>query len=295
MSRIFLIFIEFVAFGVQLSPGIVLECNFVYHQTTWGSRYACLANNLETTAENRTITEVKGVHLEGKTLDDVQNFFVIHGKCPLLPLNVGAFFKNLEIFYVMKSEVKTLTNEDLKGLDKLKVFDVSHNPIERIENGYFKGKSSIKIISFYECALRFVDSSTLDPLINLEEGHFQYNHCVDYRGDQKHLLPNLKQHLKYCDGTRNDIDFYPDTLPDLEDEKKEMTNHEFSQSSTTESSVHEIHYINECQKTFIGRNAFLIILLLVLIIIVGIISFGIVQYKTKEIIPYSMLLMNERL
>lgn len=287
--RMFLIFIKFVAIGVTLSNGIVLECDFVYHQSYWGQHYACIAKNLETTVENRTITEVKGEHVEGKTNDDVRKFLVEHGKCPILPLNVGNFFKSLEVYYVMKSAVKTLTNEDLKGLDKLRIFDVSYNPIERIERGFFNGKSSIKIISFFECALKFVDSYALDPLINLEAGHFEYNHCVDFRGDHKHLLPILKRHLKNCNGTGNKIDLR--TPSDSDSEEEGMDSGEVKQvdevnshsSSTIDSSVHGVHFINECQMTFVGRNAFLIIILLqALLIIVGIVSITFVQYKRRK-------------
>lgn len=185
----------------QLITGTIVKCQFKHHRSLWGFEYGCVADSFETFENDRTVTEIQGVHEDGLTNEDVELFLVEGSKLPFLPINVGYFFKNLKTFYVMKSGVTNLTNEDLKGLDKLHILDVSHNPIERIEKGFFDGKSTLNIISFFECALKFVDSEALDPLVNLHEAHFQYNHCVDYRGDAKHLIPILKSHLKNCDGT----------------------------------------------------------------------------------------------
>lgn len=286
-------FVAILAIGVTLSSGIVLQCDFMNRHSYWGINYACIAKNLETTLENRTITEVKGNHIKGKTNDDVQKILIHNQNCPVLPINIGKFFKNLETFYVMESQVKILTNDDLKGLDKLRIFDVSHNPIERIENGYFEGKSTIEMLSFYKCALKFVGSSALDPLINLKEGHFQYNHCIDYQGTNKQLLPILKRNLIYCN-EKDNIDLYATPPPDSDDEEKgmdfeeegiypeEVKKVEELQSTSTEPRPNEVHYINEYQLTFVGRNAFLIILLLLFVIIVGIMSLGWIQYSTKR-------------
>lgn len=307
-STLLLTFITFLAIGVKLSSGIVLECDFVFKASYWGFNYACHAKNLQTTVQNRNITEVKGNHLEGHTNDDVKKFFVKGGKCPMLPLNVGHFFKNLEIFYVTDSGVKTLTNDDLNGLDKLKVFDVSHNRIELLKKGYFEGKSSIKFISFFGCQLRFVDSSALDPLVNLEQGHFQFNHCVDYKGSHKDLVPILKLHLQNCNGTAIGVDFYP-TPPPYEEEETEEEGIDYVEEAEVEvvkhheSIVHDpapdavpnavtdaVHYINDCQVTFMGRNAYIIILLLLFVIIAGIVAFGYVLYRMKQLYPTSMRL-----
>lgn len=106
--------------------------------------------------------------------------------CPYLPLKAGKFFKNLEILYVMNSNVQHLLNGDLDGLDKLIAFDVSHNPIEQLGRDFFKGHGTIQKISFFDCHLKIIDAEALSPLVNLKEATFQYNVCLDFRGNDNH-------------------------------------------------------------------------------------------------------------
>lgn len=149
--------------------------------------------------------------MKGKTDADVKAFYVRNGKCPVLPLNLGEFFKNLEVFYVERSGVKTLTDYDLKGLKKLKIFDVSHNPIERLEKNFFVGHSGIEAISFYDCELIYVHHSALDPLTNLQQAHFEDNFCINIHLYFPNYLPTLKERLENCDGTMvvTSFDFHP--------------------------------------------------------------------------------------
>jgi len=171
--------------------GIVLECEYKYHTSYWGSKYTCMATNLVTTMTDRNVTQVLGQHLPGKTNDDVDKVFIEHQNCPYLPINLGSHFKSLEVIYIMKSKVQFLMNKDLEGLTKLRIFDVSYNPIERLNNDFFIGHQTIEIISFYECQLKVIEPGALNPLVRLKEGHFQFNDCIDYRGDFQHLLETL--------------------------------------------------------------------------------------------------------
>ena len=86
---------------------------------------------------------------------------------PYLPLKVGDFYKNLEILCIANSNVQHLMQGDLKGLDKLEVFDVSHNPIEQLGPDFFKGHGSIESVAFYNCHLKIIDTFVLDPLEKL--------------------------------------------------------------------------------------------------------------------------------
>lgn len=194
-----------------ITSGLVLDCHFMIVRNAWGEYYACNAQNLQTSKNDRTVTDVKGIHIEGKTNDDVKEFYVRKGNCPFLPHNLGEFFKNLEVFYVEKSGVKLLTRQDLSGLNKLKVFDVSNNPIERLEKKFFLGHSSIENISFYNCELLYIDANVLDPLTNLQRAHFEDNYCISAYLYYPNYLPTLKERLKNCDGTMivESIEFHP--------------------------------------------------------------------------------------
>lgn len=209
--------------------------------------------------------EVRGSHEPGMTNADVKKVLIVDQFCPYLPINLGSHFKNLEVLYVMKSNVTHLTNDDLTGL-KLKIFDVSYNPIKRLHKDYFKGQNSIEIISFYDCKLNYVEKGVLDPLVSLKEGHFQFNECVDYRGDDEGLLGDLRQKLAFCD---------PKHKPSSESHEDvfDYGSVEFSSSSSHSESVikdkaFEIAKTMAVPKlSFLQRNAVVITSLLFVIVV----------------------------
>ncbi|KAG5683948.1 hypothetical protein PVAND_013204 [Polypedilum vanderplanki] len=168
---------------IKLTIGIKLNCRFEDYKTVYKFSYTCLAQNLQTTLNERTVTEVVGDHIFGKTNNDVEKVFIQHQNCHCIPRNLGEFFPNLKILYIMKSNVQYLMDGDLDGLDKLKIFDVSHNPIDQIGENFFKGHSSIMIISFYDCHIKKVTPGSLNSLTNIERMHFEGNACVDQRFD----------------------------------------------------------------------------------------------------------------
>lgn len=260
------------AFMANTALGITLNCEFKIQNSYWGTKYACVANNLTTySSTNRTVTEIVGTHLEGKTNDDVVKVLAEHQSCPYLPLNLGAHFKNLEILYVMKSHVMELTNNDLDGLTKLRIFDVSYNPITRLHREYFIGHESIEMISFYDCELYFIQDGVFEPLVNLKEGHFQFNRCVDFRGDEEKLLPNMIKKIEESCDPKGD---YPGSreVPTYDYDERDSWDYGMHHFTTTTEKppkiVKEIVTEYKCNLAFTRRNANAIIFLLLVVIIV---------------------------
>ena len=278
-----------IAFGSKTAIGISLNCTFKIHTSYWGTKYACVVNDLTTKFNDRLVTKVFGTHLEDRTNDDVVKVLIEHQNCPYLPLNLGVHFKNLDTLYVMKSKVTHLTDDDLTGLTKLKIFDVSYNPINRLRRDFFKGHESIEIISFYDCDLEYIEEGALDPLVNLKEGHFQFNECIDFRGDDVELLPSLKNEIKEnCENphrkdqerksSESEYDeFHDPTWDDYESFKKpkkmKTTTKAYTLVTQTKSS-----YMTETDlknDSFVRRNAYVIIIFLLVIVVI----FGILLYK----------------
>ena len=189
------IFLEI--FIIHVVSSVILECDFQIKKSHWTIEYACIATNFKTSLSDRKISEVKGTHLAGKTNADVQKLYVEKQNCPYLPLDVSKFFVNLETFYFMKSNVQHLFNGDIDGLNKLKVFDVSHNPIEVLGPNFFDGHETIEIVSFFDCNLKSVHPNALKPLKNLIRTSFQYNVCIDVRFPEN-VQTNLKDIHDNC-------------------------------------------------------------------------------------------------
>jgi Leucine-rich repeat (LRR) protein len=167
--------------SVQTINAVILECDFRVDRSSSKPVYFCFAVNFQTFANDRNVTAIQGIHLDNKTNDDVELLMVQKQFCPYLPIQLGDHFKNLKSFNMMDSNVRHLKDNDLDGLDKLEVFSVSHNPIEKLNANFFKGHSTIQTISFYNCHLKIIDSKALDPLTNLKEAFFDENYCIDMK------------------------------------------------------------------------------------------------------------------
>ena len=211
----------------------VVDCNFQWKSSVWGPQFACVATNFRTSLDDRIVMNVTG--FKPQKMNQVKEFFALKQSCPYLPLNLGSSFKNLEIFYIMNSNVKHLLNGDLDGLNFLKVFDVSHNPIEQLGQDFFKGTPSIQIVSFYDCHLKIIDSLALCHFVNLREAHFQHNVCIDYHAYDLDMIEDLKVEIAdKCNSRMFNTSF------DLKFEPK------------SECQIYE-------SMSFIRRNAYLII------------------------------------
>jgi hypothetical protein len=215
---------------LQLSFAITIECEFKDSYTFFDTFYACEVKRLSTTFDNRTITQANGIHEQGKSHSEVEMFFTSKQNCPYLPLNVGAIFPNLKIYFVRNSNVQHLMVGDLKGMKNLEIFDVSYNPIDQISTDFFVGFEHIKKISFYDCHLKKINRGSFDTLKNLEGLYFDLNPCVSMRSEDK-LRMSVAVKILYdkCDGA--DHTDRQHSLSVLSDEKIEKSSEDKSSST----------------------------------------------------------------
>lgn len=160
-----------------------MNCTFTNYESFYQKMYTCVVNNFHNSLNDRKVTEITGNHESGKSNSDVKQIFFKHQNTPYFPLGLGNFFPNVEIFYIMKSNLQYLMNGDLDGLDNLKIFDVSHNPVEYLTKNFFAGKSTIRKISFYDCHLKKVEDGAFEGLTGLKAFFFDQNPCIDIRFD----------------------------------------------------------------------------------------------------------------
>lgn len=161
---------------------VQMHCEFsTFSPMSWyiSPRYTCTAVNFETTFKDRILNNVMGLHDSGKTDTDIKMLFMYKENCHYIPRNISGFFKNIDILYIKDSNLQHLMTGDLDGLNNLSTFDVSYNPIDHVGEDFFKGHSSIKIISFYECHIKQIDFGAFDSLTNLKEVSLEHNYCHD--------------------------------------------------------------------------------------------------------------------
>jgi hypothetical protein len=160
--------------------------------------YSCVVKNFHTTSSDRIVTNIEGKHKPGKSNDDVKKIYFKFQNCPYFPRNIGAHFKNLEIYYIMKSNLQHLLPGDLDGLDKLKNLDVSHNPIEEVKKDVFKNHDTLESVSFFDCHIKKVEKDTFDLMKNLKKAVFKYNDCLDDTYNSQEAL--IAEVYDKCDG-----------------------------------------------------------------------------------------------
>lgn len=185
-----------VSIFTDTSIAVILDCDFDFCATNYGTSYACLATYVKTSLEERRITQVRGSHADEKTNADVEEVFIWKQFCPYLPLDLKTHFPNLQVLYIMESQVQNLIDGDLDNLSGLKIFDVSHNPIEELSRDFFKGQKSIEVISFYNCHLKVIHPEALDQLTNLKKAHFEANVCIDFFCANVTSIEDLKADIK---------------------------------------------------------------------------------------------------
>lgn len=181
---------------LQTIDAIDLNCEFKTLNPFWEVQYSCTPKNLRTTFRDRNIVAVNGVHVSGKSNKGVIKLYIYKQFCPYLPLKIGNYFPNLEILDAGNTKLKHLLDGDLDGLTKLKRFDVSWNPIEKLSRDFFKGHETIEFVSFFYCHLKVIDPQALEPLTNLQEAHFGDNICITYHSTDTFEIQGLNMEIR---------------------------------------------------------------------------------------------------
>lgn len=182
--------------------------------------FECVAQNLTTTFENRTVTKINGEYTNLVTSDDIQALTIHLQNTPFLPLSIGDHFKNLKKLNVMKSNVQYLMTGDLKGLTKLEVLNLKNNPIKQLGHDFFNGMSNLKVINFAECHLKMIDAEAFEPLINLQDIDLKYNECIDEQYSKRNFESMKMVVKKSCQGTHIPYSMEEKCVEEVEEQKE---------------------------------------------------------------------------
>jgi Leucine rich repeat len=164
--------------------GLELNCIFEKYKPLMGeSIYACRVKTLTTSQSDRKVTNVIGKHTNESSNKDVKAIIIEKKDCPFLPIDLGHWFPNLEVYEVKESKVKQLTKDDTQGLENLKEFVASRNPIEKIKKDVFNKLLSLTYISLSYCPINYIENGTFESLKNLNVVNFERNQCVNFKTD----------------------------------------------------------------------------------------------------------------
>lgn len=161
----------------QATGNISISCEFEIYETTI---YACNSKGWQIKSlDNRTVVNVTGNHLKGKTNDDVKYFKSDGNFVKYFPLDLTSFLRNLENVEITNSSLVEVKSSDLQQFGaNLKTFWPLHNMIEVLEADLFKFNPNLEKISFFDNRIRHVEDGIFTNIKNLWRLRFDNNLCI---------------------------------------------------------------------------------------------------------------------
>lgn len=155
--------------------GVTLACEFV----EYNRGYACIVKYMEITSkDDRTVTEVIGDHLIGRSNKNVTIFKSNQQILNYFPLILARKFKNLREILIYGSSMMEINAKDLRQFRlNLKVFVIQVGNIEVLQAGLFATMTNLEEVSFAYNEILQVADGVFTNLKHLKKLWFAYNRC----------------------------------------------------------------------------------------------------------------------
>lgn len=144
------------------------------------------------------IERITGLHLDGKTDDDVENLNFEDQNVPYLPIGIDQRFKNLKSMSVKNSSVEHINNDALKmenlseltfehnnikdiaentfqNLRKLQSLNLASNHIVKLHLNTFKNMNELKILNLNWNQLELLDAGVFNDCKSLQTLYLRQN------------------------------------------------------------------------------------------------------------------------
>jgi BTB/POZ domain len=139
--------------------------------------YSCNIKNVTITRPRTEIIGVEGVHKAGRSNADVVKVLIVHqSSVEYIPRGLEKFFPNLIYLEMIYCGIKTISRNDLVGLENLESLILGCNPLESLPNDLFADMKKLKNIRFRNSKLTTMSSRLLEPVKDtLEAADFRDN------------------------------------------------------------------------------------------------------------------------
>lgn len=162
--------------AIKFVACVILECEFPPQNFLYG----CKVKSLEITSRhNRSITEVRGQHLGGKSHNGVQKLKASGKLINYFPQNLTSFFKNLKFIEIYNADLREVARDDLQQFgENLREVSLSNNKIEVIEADLFEATPNIEKINLANNKIGFIEVGAFGNLTKLREFSVANNPCT---------------------------------------------------------------------------------------------------------------------
>lgn len=154
-----------------------------------GSHYQCAIEGVFSKVPNYTVTFLKGIHDTAKTSDVIRAFYMGDTVLHYMPKGLEKIFRNIEGFQIYNTELKVITQDDLRPFPKIRGIWLSGNQLKTIDSGTFKYNPDLKLIDLSENRIRHIAADVFDPIDNLADVFLMNNVCVS-RNEKGRALVN---------------------------------------------------------------------------------------------------------
>lgn len=166
------------------------------------NEYLCVTQSVKlSSTDDRIITKVTGIHLQGKTNEDVDGFLTTFKTFKFFPQNLQETFKKATIICVAYAELPSITKDDLRQFGmQLAKLELHGNDLQVINADLFEFNQNLKDIDLSFNYIKVVGRGAFDGLNLLSDLYFFENPC--YSGDAhkprdlKKLINKIEKHCK---------------------------------------------------------------------------------------------------
>ena len=185
----------------------------------------CDAQNVNIISANEQITSVNG-----QTEPTIfQGIFIKDQTVHYLPKGIDKFFQNLKALTVHTSELKSMTQDDLKPLTQLEIVGFPYNNLKSLDGDLFKFNPKLIAVDFMSNNLTYVGDHLMRNLTKLQGSYFKSNPCININinAQSKSEFFALEKKLKsQCQRSPNSVDIeineqLKEENPDFKDKIKQ--------------------------------------------------------------------------
>jgi hypothetical protein len=180
--------------------------------------YYCIATVVDDKI-NQGVTKITGIHLSGKTNDDVQAIIFRDQNLDYVPKNITKFFKNNINFQIIGTSLKEISKFDLQQFPDLTYCGIRYNYLETIDGDLFSFTPKLVFIRIEGNRITNVGPNFLINLKYLQSIDFSRNQCLNYDSvnDTPDKIANLIRSLHHmCPPTADMVEKIVVSGPKLE-------------------------------------------------------------------------------
>ena len=161
-------------------------------------KYWCKVSEASITEPGTRIASFKGKHVEDKTNDDVEGFWINYTQVEYFPRGLSKIFPILTQVVVVNCGLKEISRKDLEGLGNLDRLCLCSNKLKSLPNDLFVETPSLRFICFKENKIERLSSKIFRPLDkkNLEHFYLLNNSSINVnfdKGDETTLKSLMRE------------------------------------------------------------------------------------------------------